>query len=131
MRGSLTVCLLLLFAVPCAAQDSTLTRASAPDTSMAASRRFWATPPAEGAWLGTDKALHASLVYSTAVTLRAAGASPAASLLGAAGLGLAKEAHDWLLRDPGSPFQGVSRRDLAADGAGVLLAALALHFWFR
>ena len=33
--------------------------------------------------------------------------------------------------DPGSPFQGVSRRDLAADGAGVLLAALALHFWFR
>jgi hypothetical protein len=40
-------------------------------------------------------------------------------------VGLAKELHDWL-RPPG-PRQGVGALDLAADGAGILLAALLLH----
>lgn len=143
MRIFPTACLLLLFSAPCAAQDSTRAAMSAPpspetagrvvatDTTTASARRFWAAPPAEGAWLGQDKLLHASLLYSTAVTLRASGASTGASLLGAAGVGLAKEAHDWLIRSPGEPSQGVSGRDLAADGVGVLLAALAIHLWFR
>jgi len=118
---------------PPAAADSARAAAvpAPPSLVPEAHRRFWATPEAEGGFLAQDKLLHASVSYSAAVTLRMAGASKTASLLSAAALGLGKEAHDWLLRDAGSPAQGASRRDLLADAAGVLLAGLAIHFWMR
>lgn len=140
MKTALILCAGLVLA-PCSAA-----RADSPDTSAvpvsplpawapapavpAASRKFWLAPEDEGGWLAEDKRLHASLSFSAAVGLRAAGASPGASLLGAAAIGVAKEAHDCLLRKPG-PSQGFSRRDLVADALGILAAGLALHFTVR
>ncbi|HVP37653.1 MAG TPA: hypothetical protein VMS93_00565 [Candidatus Saccharimonadales bacterium] len=100
--------------------------ASSPAPPPAPGRRFWLAPESEGGYLARDKLLHATISFDAAVGARAAGASPAASLLAAAALGVGKELHDCLLRDPG-PAQGVSRRDLLADAAGVALAALLIH----
>ena len=135
MKTALLLCALLMLApgTPARAEtpDSSAVPVSAPSASLpAASRKFWLAPADEGGWLAEDKRLHASLSFSAAVGLRAAGASPRASLLGAAAIGIAKEAHDCLLRRPG-PTQGFSRRDLVADAVGILAAGLALHFTVR
>ena len=134
MKTSWTLCAAILFALPALALASAPDSLAAPGPSGASwippARKFWLEPQSEGGWLAPDKRLHASLSFSAAVGLRAAGASAKASLLGAAALGLAKEAHDCLLRRPG-PAQGVSRRDLLADAAGILAAALMLHLAMR
>jgi hypothetical protein len=135
MKTALLLCAGLLLAPGTAARaetpDSSAVPVSVPlGTPPVASRKFWLAPANEGGWLAEDKRLHASLSFSAVVGLRAAGSSPGASLLGAAAIGIAKEAHDCLLRRPG-PAQGFSRRDLVADAVGILAAGLALHFAVR
>lgn len=130
-RASLLLALATALAGPALAAGPGAGAAStSPDSTTLAPRHFWLPPMSEGGFFAQDKLLHATISYSAGVTLRMSGASPAASLLAAGALGIAKELHDSWMRDPG-PGQGASRRDLIADAVGVSLAAMAIHFWLR
>ncbi|WP_456427267.1 hypothetical protein [Rhodocaloribacter sp.] len=85
-------------------------------------------PPAPDRWLAFDKAQHAAFAFLSVVggqytLVRKAGwserrALPVSMGFGAA-LGLGKELYDWRV----GPRRTFSRRDLAADAFGILLAA--------
>lgn len=115
--------------------------AAGPSDSMAAGpapsaplepppRRFWVPRSGEGTLLDPDRRMHAAATFNIALDLRLAGASPAASLMGAATAGVLKELHDSLLR-PAGAGQGASRLDLASDAVGLAVAALVLHLVTR
>jgi hypothetical protein len=126
--AAVTLALALTAPARAGAPDSTAD-GTAPAAPAVLSRRLWADPAFQGGPLATDKFLHATATFNAAVDLRLAGASPAASLLGAAAVGLLKEFRDW--RRPPGPSQGAGALDLAADAAGITLAALLIGLCAR